>query len=80
MNLNLFTWIREGVKQAVLHGVSDAVGHIGSRPDGDDVQQRLLEVIRASDALVAQQSETPAPSKPKRLGRSLEQLASEKAS
>ena len=31
MNFNLFLWIREGVKQSVLLGVSDAIEAIGTQ-------------------------------------------------
>ena len=33
--MNLFAWIRDGVKDAVLLGVSDAVGDIGTPADGE---------------------------------------------
>lgn len=33
--LNFFTWLREGVRQSVLLGVSDAVEQLGT-PAGDD--------------------------------------------
>jgi hypothetical protein len=85
MNINFFTWIREGVKQAVLHGVSDAVGHIGSRGEDDEMPQRLLEVIRQSEATTATAAapriESSSSSRPKKLGRSLDQIVnSEKSS
>lgn len=67
--MNFFNWIREGVRQAVLYGVSDAVGDIGTPPDGEDVRHRLLEVIRTSpDQAGSQLGVQP---KRKRLGRSL---------
>jgi len=45
-SFNFFTWIREGVKQSVLMGVSDAVQHLGSPREGDDVQQRLTAFLQ----------------------------------
>ena len=30
--MNFFNWIREGVRQAVLYGVHDAVGELGPAP------------------------------------------------
>jgi len=73
MGMNFFSWIREGVRQAVLLGVSDAVEHIGTPPDGNDMSQRLLDVVRANSpsptaALTAE------PPKRKRLGRTLEEI------
>lgn len=81
MNINFFTWIREGVRQAVLHGVSDAVGHIGANSDEDDMPKRLLEVIRQNDALLAQSSPPRADGtpRPRKLGRSLEQIVNDKS-
>jgi hypothetical protein len=82
MNVNFFAWIREGVRQAVLHGVSDAVGHIGSSHDADDMPKRLLDVIRQNDAmLVGAGAPVAAGSSEKgrrKLGRSLEQIVNEK--
>jgi hypothetical protein len=78
--MNFFNWIRDGVRQAVLMGVSDAVGDIGTPVEGDDISQRLLQTLRTGQpALVEghQQSGTPR----KKLGRSLGQIqASAKAS
>ena len=50
MNVNLFAWIREGVKQAVLLGVSDAVESLGTPAQGDDIEQRLLSALRQGQA------------------------------
>ena len=76
MNFNFFEWIRQGVKESVLLGVSDAVGHLGTPRENDDVSQRLLSFI--------QDSETPAALPParqigitpkrKKLGRTLEEI------
>ncbi len=48
VNFNFFEWIRQGVKQSVLLGVSDAVGHLGTPREGDDVSQRLLSFVQES--------------------------------
>jgi hypothetical protein len=79
--MNFFTWIREGVRQAVLYGVSDAVGDIGTPPSGEDVSQRLLEVIRTSSNTTAPTAQLAGPRR-KKLGRSLNdiQASVEKAS
>ncbi len=72
-SFNVFTWIREGVKQSVLLGVSDALEQLGSTPDGEEAKPRLLDLARRSEALTV--SETPrTETKPKRLGRSLREL------
>ena len=76
MNINLFTWIRDGVKQAVLHGVNDAVTHIGASSEQDDMPQRILEVLRQSQASTVTAARVEGPSKPRKLGRSLDQIVS----
>jgi hypothetical protein len=73
--MNFFTWIRDGVRSAVLLGVSDAVNDIGTPAQGDDIGRRLLEHARATPAALTAES----PAKPdhtprKKLGRSLEQI------
>jgi hypothetical protein len=68
--MNFFEWIRGGVRQAVLLGVSDAVDQIGT-PEGDDLHQGLLEVLRS-------QPDSPkrlgSGTRRKKLGRSLQQI------
>lgn len=71
--MNFFTWIREGVRQAVLYGVSDAVGDIGTPPNGEDVSQKLLEVIRTSPNTSASTAQLTPPRR-KKLGRSLNDI------
>jgi hypothetical protein len=72
MNFNFFTWIREGVRQSVLLGVSDAVENLGAPRENDDMQHRLMAFL---------QREPPANAAPKlagpsrkKLGRTLEQI------
>ena len=78
--MNFFSWVRDGVRQAVLLGVSDAVGDIGTPADGDDIGQRLLQVMRSGQPMVADTSSQECRPR-KKLGRSLEQIqAAAKAS
>ena len=44
MNFNFFGWIRDGVRDAVLLGVSDAVDEIGAPLEGSerDVNARTI--------------------------------------
>ncbi len=76
MEYNFFTWIREGVKQAVLLGVSDAVEHIGAPPEGGSLNEHLLAGLR-QDGSAAQRIGGEA--KRKRLGRSLKDIEAEKS-
>ncbi len=72
--MNFFAWIRDGVRKAVLLGVSDAVGDIGPHADGDDIGHRLLGVIRNSPPAIANETAVGEPLKRKKLGRGLEQI------
>ena len=77
--MNFFSWVRDGVRQAVLMGVSDAVGDIGTPPEGDDISQRLLEALRSGQPTITD-ARTSDRSVRKKLGRSLEQIQAAKAS
>lgn len=72
MNLNVFAWIREGVRMSVLAGVSDAIEQLGTPADGDELRPRIAEYLRRRNALL----ENPAApeGRPRRLGRSLKDL------
>lgn len=76
--MNFFTWIREGVRQAVLLGVADAVDSLGTSPDGGDYRQRIGEYLRATpDAgqwkRLAVSPQAGGPGR-KKLGRGLEEI------
>lgn len=73
MNFNLFLWIREGVKQSVLLGVSDAIEAIGIPDNSEDINPRLLEFMKqgSGDGGAKNVGNT---SQRKRLGRSLKDL------
>ena len=78
--MNFFSWVRDGVRQAVLLGVSDAVGDIGTPHEGDDISQRLLQAMRSGQPIIAEAQSTERVAR-KKLGRSLEQIqAAAKAS
>ena len=77
--MNFFSWVRDGVRQAVLMGGSDAVGDIGTPPEGDDISQRLLEALRSGQPTITD-ARTSDRSVRKKLGRSLEQIQAAKAS
>ena len=76
VGVNFFTWIREGVRQSVLMGVSDAIEHLGSPADGEQSSRKLLSFLRDDT--------TPTPARgrkgqSRRLGRSLKDIDTEKA-
>jgi hypothetical protein len=77
MDFNFFQWIREGVKQSVLLGVSDAVESIGTPDNSEDISPRLLEFMRNTDSSGHSTSGGSSPRR-KRLGRSLKDLETAK--
>jgi len=74
-NFNFFSWLREGVKQSVLMGVSDAVHHLGSPREGDDVQQRLTAFLQDQGSSAAAPRLTDGAPR-RKLGRTLQEIHS----
>ncbi|NLX97515.1 MAG: hypothetical protein GXY83_15210 [Rhodopirellula sp.] len=80
MGFNFFAWLREGVRQAVLLGVSDAVQNIGTPREDDQVGHRLMEMLQQGGPAtaphkLAQNSGSPgAGQKRRKLGRTLEEI------
>jgi hypothetical protein len=73
--MNFFNWVRDGVRSAVLLGVSDAVNDIGTPAQGDDIGRRLLEKVQSTPtALITQAPSKPDHTQRKKLGRSLDQI------
>jgi hypothetical protein len=75
--MNFFNWIREGVRQAVLYGVHDAVGDLGAPHSGQDMNERILHLLRTAPQPESPRLDTPAgtaASKRKRLGRTLGEI------
>ena len=79
--LGLFNWIRDGVKQSVLLGVSDAIDTIGSPDDNRTLNPAIMSFARQPLALqsssLADEPVTrklPTSSGRKRLGRSLRDI------
>jgi hypothetical protein len=77
MQFNFFGWLREGVKQSVLLGVSDAVENLGLPPDSEEGNQQLLTMLRsnAEAAALPAASEAKGNGGRRRLGRSLKNIA-----
>jgi hypothetical protein len=70
MQISLFQWLREGVKQSVLLGVSDAVDQMGTIPHNEDFNERLRASLRFEETPVSSGNVTRGTTR-KRLGRSL---------
>ncbi|MGY8770729.1 MAG: hypothetical protein ACKVH8_20150 [Pirellulales bacterium] len=74
MDINFFQWMRNGVKQAVLSGVSDAVEQIGLPPETEESTSDSLAFLRNPKT----NSRSPAKSTGrKRLGKSLKEIESD---
>lgn len=79
-NLGLFQWIREGVRQSVLLGVTDALESIGSPDDSNKLHPALMSLSSspaghlqsAENGEVAARRTNASPRK--RLGRSLKEM------
>lgn len=79
--LGLFGWIRDGVKQSVLLGVSDAIDTIGSPENANDLNPAMLSFARQLPSKSvnltvddAGQRRPPTVAGRKRLGRSLRDI------
>lgn len=75
MATNFFEWLRAGVRQAVLQGVSDAVETIGEPADQQRMREHLALAIEqdgVESALLGGKKSTAR--RGKRLGRSLKDV------
>lgn len=80
--VNFFSWIRDGVRQSVLLGVSDAVEQLGTPPAADEIHPSVAGILnaKAADAVAHPKPTAGAlrggASSRKRLGRSLKEMNS----
>jgi hypothetical protein len=77
--VNFFSWIREGVRQSVLLGVSDAVEQLGSPPTTDEIHPSVAGILGTKPlaspvARTASGSIASGTASRKRLGRSLKEM------
>jgi|GEM_PF-1247578 len=49
-SFNFFDWVRDGVKNSVLHGVNDAVNAMGMPPEESSKDKVLGYLIRNADS------------------------------
>ncbi len=83
-NMNFFGWIRDGVRQSVLLGVSDAVEQLGSPAATEDlhpsvagflkVEQRSAHVPKIGQHDASNTFNATAAKSRKRLGKSLKDI------
>lgn len=72
MKISFFDWIREGVRQSILLGLSDAALEIGSEKDVEVLNQQLLASLQRQR--ITDEAPPPARGRRKALGRSLNQI------
>jgi len=77
MKFNFFDWVREGVKQSVLLGVSDAAEHIGTPAEADQLNSRLLSAFSDGRLITDQTKARGGRTRRKALGRSLSTIMEE---
>ena len=73
MNVNFFEWIRDGVRQSVLLGVSDAIEQIGAPTDSDDLHPNVAAMLQGDGAPKKKQTKSGSNNR-KRLGKSLKEM------
>jgi hypothetical protein len=71
MNVNFFEWLRDGARQSILLGVSDAIEQIGTPADSDELHPNVAALIQG-DTPKSKQSK--AGNRRKRLGKSLKEM------
>jgi len=78
MSFNFFDWVRDGVKNSVLHGVNDAVHAMGMPPE-DANKDKVLGWLKSNADNDPPVRRLP-PGGTKKLGRSLNEMAVKEAS
>lgn len=79
MNFNFFDWLRSGVKESVLLGVSDAVHTMGMPPE-ESSKDKILGFLKNDTEHEAPVRRINGSSSTKKLGRSLTDIAAKEAS
>jgi len=83
MSFNFFDWVRDGVKNSVLHGVNDAVNAMGMPPEESSKDKVLGYLTRNNaegDPAPTRRITSGAAAGTKKLGRSLSDIAVKDAS
>ena len=77
MNVNFFDWMRQGVKQSVLLGVSDAIETMGTPAETDDMHPGVLAFLQKDEGSAKKIGKTGGNrGGRKRLGKSLNDIES----
>ena len=70
MNVNFFEWLRDGVRQSVLLGVSDAIEQIGTPADSDELHPNVAALLTGETTKAKRKTGGGR----KRLGKSLKEI------
>ena len=60
--MSFFHWVREGVRQAVVLGLADAIDDVGTRSRDEDLGATLAQTLRDRLAVTRQPTVLEAPS------------------
>ncbi|WP_153559108.1 hypothetical protein [Roseimaritima sediminicola] len=76
MNVNFFNWLRDGVRQSVLLGVSDAIDTLGTPADEDQLHPGVAALLRDGEqsSKTGTKRVTSSTRGRKRLGKSLKEI------
>ena len=76
MDVNFFSWLRNGVKQSVLLGVSDAIEDLGVPENSDDLHPGVAAMLRGESGNGTKRvgAANKSTGGRKRLGRSLKEI------
>jgi hypothetical protein len=81
MNFNFFEWMREGVKRAVLMGVTDAVATMGAPADDKTAKDKIMGFLQSDSPedniakrRIASTVTSTASTSSRKLGRSITEL------
>lgn len=75
MDMNFFSWLRNGVKQSVLLGVSDAIEDLGTPENTDNLHPNVAALLRGESSTATKRVSSGAKAGGrKRLGRSLKDI------
>ena len=81
--VNFFSWIRDGVRQSVLLGVSDAIEHLGAPAATEELHPSVQGFLKVDTPIASRNAlpnNTTGPKgNRKRLGRSLKDMGSSTA-
>ncbi|MDR0391455.1 MAG: hypothetical protein LBH59_06090 [Planctomycetaceae bacterium] len=78
MNFNFFEWIRVGVKQSVLLGVTDAINAMGTPHDDKIAKDKIMSFLQhdSSEDNIKKRLAATSTTGSKKLGRSITELQS----